>query len=106
MNTVAVETAAELWRLLVEGIPRDDQIDADDTVWLTLLRDYPDAGFAVAHRGDAPEVAWLVVATAGEGRAKHRLAMRRKLPTRVRSLLVTDPDETVRAAMARRRDRG
>jgi hypothetical protein len=29
MNNVAVETAAELWRLLVEGIPRDAQIDAD-----------------------------------------------------------------------------
>jgi hypothetical protein len=104
LNAVKAESAAELWRLLVEGIDRDDQIEAEDTVWLALLRDHPDAGFAVAHRGDAPEVAWLVVAAAGEDRARHRLAMRRKLPDRVRSLLATDPDETVRAAMARRRE--
>lgn len=102
MNVVVVDNPDELWRLLAEEFPRDDRIVAGETVWLNVLRDHPEGGFAIANRADAPEVAWLVIATAGDARARWRLAMRRNLPDRVRSMLASDPEETVRAAMARR----
>ena len=67
-------------------------IDARLSIWLRVLRDRPEFGFAIADRPEAPDEVLACLALIGDRRTRSRLVMRNSLPAEVVELLETDPE--------------
>ena len=89
---MTVEGPDELAQMLQETPKHKEVIDARLSIWLSVLRDRPELGFAIADRPEAPDEVLACLALIGDRRSRSRLVMRNSLPPEVVELLETDPE--------------
>lgn len=100
-----INTAAEFVRLRQSEIPeqytRAAHDQAEFSVWLEVVENYPEMHQWVAHNKTVPLSILEVLSVSEDVTVRHTVAMKRQLSHQIFVRLARDVDESVRAAIAR-----
>ena len=100
-----ITSAAEFVRLRLSEAPeeyaRASHEEASLNVWIEVVKGYPEMREWVAHNKTVPLPILEALPSDPDPSVRHAVAMKRKLSPQLFAILADDPDETVRAAVAR-----
>ncbi|MFB7429629.1 hypothetical protein ACFC0K_40900 [Streptomyces hydrogenans] len=101
---MTIKTAADFVRLVESDDPEERQLaawdDAPLPVWKSVIENYPDMRFWVAHNRTTPAEILRTLAGDSDWRVRHRIASRASCPGEILEMLSRDSHDSVASAVA------
>ncbi|WP_432937671.1 hypothetical protein ACQPXM_25580 [Kribbella sp. CA-253562] len=105
---MTIRTAEEFIGLRFSGDPREYRRaateSADVSVWMDIIRDYPEARVWVAHNKTVPMEVLAILAHDTNDEVRFAVAMKRRLSSELLDLLARDSKDSVRFQVAKHRN--